>query len=88
MRFVLIAAVLFGASAPAYAEKFCSPPVGKKWLTLAQIRALVLQNGYDGFRIGFEAGCFEAEGIKDGKKLEVYFDPISGKVVRVQGDSD
>ena len=84
----LIALTALALAVPTNSARICTPPVGKKWLTLAEMRKAAAKQGYKGFQIGVEAGCYEGEGTKNGKKLEVYFDPITGKVVKVQEDRD
>jgi uncharacterized membrane protein YkoI len=35
-----------------------------------------------------EYGCYEAEGNKDGIQIEIYVDPITGKVLMIRKDQD
>jgi hypothetical protein len=89
MKILVLAALSIGLlTTPAHAANLCSPKPGQKWLTMAQIKKKVEAAGYKNFRIGMEYGCYEAEGKKDGTQIEVYVDPITGKVLMVRKDQD
>jgi hypothetical protein len=86
--YILLASMTATTPLPASAANLCGPRAGVKWLTLQQARQRLAKAGYAGFRVGVEHGCYEGEGSKGGRKLEVYLDPVTGKVVRVRRDRD
>ena len=77
----LAAAALF-SSAPAFASPDCTKEPKEKWLSEDAMKAKIGEMGYkiDVFKI--EDSCYEIYGYnKDGKQVEVYFNPVSGDVV-------
>lgn len=54
-----------------------------------QIRALLAEEGYDVGRIEMDDGWYEAYAVgKDGRQVELYIDPVSGEVRKVEYDDD
>jgi hypothetical protein len=51
------------------------------------IRSKAEGMGYEVRKVGEEDGCWEVKGTKDGKRVEAYFDPVTGDVVKVKGES-
>jgi hypothetical protein len=43
--------------------------------------------GYEVRKVDEEDGCWEVKGTKEGKRVEAYFDPVTGEVVKVKGES-
>ena len=59
----------------------------RRWLAADAIKSKAQGMGYEVRRLGQEDGCYEVKGMKDGKRVEAYFDPITGEVVKVKGES-
>ena len=54
--------------------------------TEAEITASLQQQGYEVRKIETEDGYLEAYARKDGKRFEIYVDPTSGKVAKIEED--
>lgn len=52
----------------------------------AEIRAALEQDGYEVRKIETEDGYLEAYAMRDGQRFEIYVDPESGKVVKIEED--
>ena len=74
------------AAGPAAAD-LCKGGPKDKWLAADTIKSKAQCMGYEVRRLGQEDGCYEVKGMKDGKRVEAYFDPITGEVVKVKGES-
>ncbi|MBU2486879.1 MAG: PepSY domain-containing protein [Alphaproteobacteria bacterium] len=89
MKTPLIAAILFTAIAPsaAFASQDCPNVPRDQWMSDAAITEKAKALGYDVRSIKIEDGCMEAYAIdKNGMRVEVYFHPGTGGVLRVKGD--
>lgn len=53
-------------------------------MTEEAIIALVAEQGYEVKNVKEEDGCWEVKGTKDGKRVEAYFDPVSGELVKTK----
>ncbi len=78
----LVAAVAF--SGAALAAPNCTSEPKSKWMTKEAMKSMVEQMGYKDIKTFKTSGsCYEIYGYtKDGKKAEVYFNPVSGEVVQ------
>ena len=87
MRNLLIPAVLvscFGISAAGAAE-LCEAKPRDQWLSPEEIKIKVETLGFPEHVLAFEDGCYEAKIVmSDGKRLEIYMDPVTGEVVRIK----
>jgi hypothetical protein len=66
--------------------KGCGDAPESEWMSEADIEARAVGMGYEVRRIKVDEGCYEIYGIKDGKKVEAYLNPVSGE--RVESKSD
>ena len=87
MRYAImgLAALAAGtASTAALAAPNCTAEPKAKWMTEEAMKAKVAEMGYKDIRTFKTSGnCYEIYGFtKDGKKAEVYFNPVSGEVVQ------
>lgn len=79
--FAALAGSLF-AAAPAFASPECTTEPKDKWLTEDAMKAKATELGYKAEVFKVEGNCYEIYGYnKDGKQVEVYFNPVSGDVV-------
>ncbi|WP_317847956.1 PepSY domain-containing protein [Pseudomonas sp. HTZ2] len=86
MRQILIATALIfaSASASAFAEPKCTTAERSTWQDADQFQAQLKEQGYriNKFKIT-KGNCYEIYGFdKDGRKVEIYHDPVSGKAVK------
>lgn len=70
---------------PASAADLCKDHPKAEWMKPAAIEAKAKEMGYDVRKVGEEDGCWEVKGTKDGKRVEVYFDPKTGEIVKTKG---
>ena len=83
MRYVLAVAVLMVICGPAFAEPQCTTEPRDKWISESEMKLKVASLGYQAkvFKVT-RGNCYEIYGLdKAGKRIEVYFHPITGKVV-------
>ena len=75
------------AAIPAFAEEDCATAPRDQWLKPEQIKAKAEEMGYTVRSVGEDDGCLAVKGLnKAGAKVEVYFDPVSGAVVKTKED--
>ena len=81
LLFCTITGALF-AAAPAIASPECTTEPKDKWLSEDAMKAKATELGYKAEVFKVEGNCYEIYGYnKDGKQVEVYFNPVSGAVV-------
>jgi len=88
MKTMLIAATFVAILTPAAASatENCPDLPRDQWMSDAAITEKAKSMGYDVRSIKAEDGCLEAYAIdKDGNRVEVYFHPGNGDVIRVKG---
>ena len=64
----------------------CTDAPRVKWMSEAAMKQKVLDQGYaiDIFKVS--GNCYEIYGKnRDGKKVEIYFDPTDGRIVKQRG---
>jgi hypothetical protein len=68
--------------APAYADEQCTKEPKEKWLKEDDMKKKVEAFGYKDFgKVLVSGTCYEIYGNnKDGKMVEVYFNPVDGSV--------
>ena len=87
MRNILAAAITTLVSAqPLLAEDLCDGGARDQWLTEEAILELVTGMDYstDDFMLMIEDGCLEVKLTHEGKRIEIYFEPITGEVVKTK----
>jgi hypothetical protein len=71
---------------PALASDDCPSYPKEQWLQPEQIKAKAEELGYTVRSVGEDDGCLEVKGTsQDGKRVEVYFDPVTAAVVKTKG---
>lgn len=90
MRLVFAALVAAATISPlaAYAAPACTSVPKDKWMSEDAMKAKVSEMGYQKIRTFKVSGnCYEIYGYtKDNKKAEVYFNPVTGAVVKAEID--
>ena len=75
------------AAMPAFADDDCPEAPRDQWLQPEQIKAKAEEMGYTVRSVDEDDGCLEVKGFdKAGAKVEIYFDPVSGAVVKTKED--
>ncbi len=84
----MMALSAFSIAGAALAGPVCTTEPKAKWLTEVQMKAKVAELGYKTIKTFQVSGsCYEIYGInKDGKRAEVYFNPVTGAVVKANID--
>jgi len=88
MKLNLIAVFAFVTATPALAlaSPNCTNEPKSKWMSEDAMKAKIDALGYKVKTFEITGNCYEIYGTdKDGKRAEVYFNPVSGDVVQ-KGD--
>ncbi len=80
----VLATVISIATVPASAAMMCTDAPVEKWMSRDQVAKMFTEEGYDVRKVKREDNCLEVYAIKDGKKMEIYIDPVSGKIVKTK----
>jgi hypothetical protein len=75
------------AGGPAYAADLCEAHPKAQWMKPDAIRSKAEAMGYEVRKVDEEDGCWEVKWTKEGKRVEAYFDPVTGDVVKVMSES-
>lgn len=83
MRKILLAATLLMISAAAAeAKKNCTDQPKEKWMKEEDFKKAKEAEGYTIRKFKTPGTCYEIYGTnKEGKKVEVYFNPVDGSIV-------
>jgi len=58
-----------------------------QWLPLDQIEQSLRSQGYEVHELEIDDGRYEVEAIDpDGRRVELYIDPLTGKILRTERD--
>ena len=81
---ILFAFALVAISSPALAGPHCTDEPQSKWLTKAEMMVRIKPMGHNVHVFKKTSGnCYEIYGRdKSGKRIEVYFHPVTGDVVK------
>lgn len=85
MKSIAVSALLIVASGVALAGPTCAQPK-EKWMPEAQFRKGLEEKGYQikTFKVS-KGECYEIYGFdKAGKKVEIYFDPVTAAVLETK----
>jgi hypothetical protein len=78
----IVAGLALIAAGAAQASPECTKEPKDKWLSEADMKAKVAEAGYTFKVLKVEGSCYEIYGHnKDGKQVEVYFDPVTAAAV-------
>jgi hypothetical protein len=83
MHRLFIVLVLLAMCVPAAAEPKCTTEPKEKWISESDMKSKVSNLGYQAkvFKVT-KGNCYEIYGLdKAGKRIEIYFHPITGNVV-------
>lgn len=80
-QFITAFVALVAISSPALAKKVCTDLPKEKWMKEEEFKKMVEAQGYTIKKFKTPGSCYEIYGTnKDGKKVEVYFNPVDGSV--------
>lgn len=75
------------SSTVAFAKKNCTDQPKEKWMTAEDFKKKVESEGYKIRKFKQPGTCYEIYGTdKDGKKVEIYFNPVDASVVKKESD--
>lgn len=86
LKLIATVAVIAATPALAFASPSCTKEAKSKWMTEDAMKAKIDTLGYKVKTFQVTGNCYEIYGTdKDGKRAEVYFNPVSGDIVQ-KGD--
>jgi len=84
----LLLVTLLGISTGVLAKKNCTDAPKEKWMTEEAFKQKAISEGYKINKFKTPGTCYEIYGVdKDGVKVEVYFNPVDGSVVKRKIDN-
>lgn len=82
-----LAVVAAVGSLPAIAGPKCTDAPRSQWLPEATMQARILKAGYTIDKFKVSGQCYEIYGLdKAGNRVEIYFDPTDGRIVKQRDD--
>ena len=83
MKTAYLIATLALVTSTAQAKKNCTDEPKEKWMAIEEFKKQKEAEGYQIRKFKQPGTCYEIYGIdKSGKKVEVYFNPVDGSVVK------
>ncbi|WP_174874837.1 PepSY domain-containing protein [Vogesella oryzae] len=83
MKKLLAASLMAVVASAAFASVPCPAQPAAKWQKEADFRQLLEKQGYRISKLEVSGNCYEVYGRnKEGNKVEILFDPVSGKPLR------
>lgn len=86
MRRVIVVLAFMTIGGSAFADPKCTTEPKEKWISESEMKAKIANLGYQAkvFKVT-KGNCYEIYGTdKAGKRIEVYFHPITGNIVEEQ----
>ncbi|WFU13237.1 PepSY domain-containing protein (plasmid) [Rhizobium sp. CB3090] len=87
MNFKMLISVAVAAAAPAlaHASPSCTKEPKSAWMSQDAMKSKIDQQGYKVRTFQVTGNCYEIYGKdKDGKRAEVYFNPVTGAIVKAE----
>ena len=83
MKHLIMTLALIATSTLAYAKKDCTDQPKDKWMSESDFKKKVEAEGYKIRKFKQPGTCYEIYGTnKDGKNVEIYFNPVDGSIVK------
>jgi hypothetical protein len=83
MKISFLIATLALFTSTAQAKKNCTDEAKEKWMSIEEFKKQKEAEGYQIRKFKQPGTCYEIYGTdKAGKKVEVYFNPVDGSVVK------
>lgn len=87
MRQLVLIMMTIMACGVAQAKKNCTDQPKEKWLNVEDFKKRLQEEGYKIRKFKQPGSCYEIYGTnKDGKSVEIYFNPVDGTVVKEKID--
>jgi hypothetical protein len=87
IKLVAISAIS-ALSLSAFASPECTNEPRNKWMAQSDVKAKLENQGYTVKRVKTEDSCYEVYAqTKDGKRVELYVDPVDAKIIEEEDDS-
>ena len=84
----LAAAAVVMMALPAFASDYCTYASRDQWMSIADITKKAESSGFQVRKVERDDNCYEIKGTdKNGNWVEVYFDPVTGDVVKTERGS-
>ncbi|MEH6467362.1 MAG: PepSY domain-containing protein [Porticoccus sp.] len=79
--------MVIGISSTAFASSYeCDSGEKSEWKTKNEAKAVLVADGYEIRKVKIEGGCYEFYTKKDGKKIEVFINPVTLEIVKIKED--
>ena len=79
--------MVIGISSSVFASSYeCDSGEQAEWKTKDEAKVVLEADGYEVHKVKIEDGCYELYTKKDGKKLEVFVNPATLKIVKIEED--
>jgi hypothetical protein len=87
MKKYILASLIVMTGLSAYAKKTCTDQPKDKWMSEADFKKKVEGLGYKISKFKQPGTCYEIYGTnKEGKKVEIYFNPVDASIVKEEID--
>jgi len=87
MKHLILALALIFGTASAEAKKTCTDQPKEKWMSESDFKQKAQALGYTIRKFKQPGSCYEIYGTnKEGKKIETYFNPVDGSIVKEEMD--
>ena len=87
LKSALAGAFTLALAAPAFAGPQCTTEPKDKWMSEATMKSKIEKEGYRIKTFKVSGNCYEIYGFdKEGRKVEIYFNPVDGAVVKKEVD--
>ncbi len=82
MKLMILMSALVLSGLTAHAKKNCTDAPKDKWMSEADFKKKVTEQGYKIRKFKQPGSCYEIYGTdKTGKKVEIYFNPVDATIV-------
>lgn len=83
MKILIFSAIVLMMASAAYAKKECTDQPKEAWMKVEDFKKRIEEQGYTIKKFKQPGTCYEIYGTnKEGKKVEIYFNPVDGSVVK------
>ncbi len=85
MKHILLTGLVLMTGLSAFAKKDCTDKPKDAWMSEADFKKKAESEGYKIKKFKQPGSCYEIYGTdKDGKKVEIYFNPVDGSIVKAK----
>ena len=80
---ITVLTVVAGSTTAAFAAPTCTAEPQSKWMTEVAMKKMIADKGFTIKEFKISGSCYEFYGkSKDGKRAEIYYNPVDGTVVK------